>query len=76
MIFQQFDALIEKGEVPGSVKPEHRNIASRRCTNKKHMGLVVWMVSQAWWVDVLHENFDRVGSVQTSNLGNAMRGSV
>jgi hypothetical protein len=76
MIFQQLDALIEKGEVPWPVKPEHRDAPSGRCANQKHMGLVVWMVSEACWVDVLHENFDSVGSTQTGNLGNAIRGSV
>jgi len=31
---------------------------------------------EAWWIDVLHESLDSVGSVQAGHFGNAMRNAV
>lgn len=68
--------MIQSSEVPRSAKPKHWDTASRCRTNSKHLGLVAQTGSKAWWVDVLHQGFDSVGSLQTDHFRSAIRDTV
>src|SRR5262245_12830542 len=76
MILEHSGSLAQSGEVPPSAETEHRNVASRRSTSTKRMGLVAQTFSKALWVDVLHEDFDSCGSPYASHSRTATRDAV
>src|SRR6516165_7637696 len=75
MTLQHFCDLAQSSEVPRPAEPEHRCTAGCGCTSDKRMTLVAQPI-EAWWIDVLHESLDSVGSVQAGHFSNAMRNAV